>query len=256
MACDQQESPLIPVFKNHEFDVVGLARMPNDDAAFRRSLCVLRSILIKDYGVPLRKKVDRLDERSLAHVLFAIIAAALRPLGDGRREFWSDLSDRIRMAADFSNDLADSAYSQKLLGESFHRALKCFGYRIPEEGQKPYVGTAVYHAGIPRPAVRTVLELVDAAHEEYREHVIALNPTERRPFIEKANPHLEANTLRLLGSDTSGAGELWKRLASVILARRSGGNLERELQQLPIPAFDVDQVRQLLEQHFRQRSLF
>jgi len=238
MAVDQQESPFVSVFQNHEFDIVGLARMPTDDAARHSSLCKLGEIL--------KYKLAVSTGPSLAKVLMAMTTVALDYADDGHCRYWGKLAVEIRKAAGHGMELATEIEPRIRLGKSYHRALRHFGYRRPDKSPHRFVSTILFHAGIPRPALSQILPVVVEACDEYGSCAENMDRDSRRSLLLNPNLRIQRNVRRLLTSNFTGAEELWRRLVRVV--RAWWKDREVALQQLPQPALDVETVQKLLEE--------
>lgn len=249
----QPESPLVRVFldRDPKLDIVGLAGIPTDDATLHLSLCTLDTIVTNRVAAGWDADV------TLAKVLVAMTSVAWNYAEGGECDYWGDLSEAIRNATRHSTELAEKANLQALLGGSFHKALKRFDYRAPDEVGQIYVGTILFHAGIPRPALPNVLSVVVEAYEQYGDLAINLDRGSRRCLAQQIP---QTNVRRLLASNYSGADELWRCLARVVQAWPSRHDREAALRQLPKPALDAEEVSKLLTDfpalRERQLSLF
>jgi len=240
MGDKQHESPLVSAFRDRDrkSDIVGLARIPTDDATFLLSLRTLDAIVTN--RVPAGWDADK----TLAKVLVAMTMVALN-YGDEGHGYWHNLSETIRDNTGHWTELATNSHLQAVLGDSFRRALLRFDYKAPEDVGHVYVGTILFHAGIPRPALAQVLRVVVKACR-HGKCAVDLDRESRARFVQDQSSHLQENVRRLLTSDFTGADELWRCLARVV--RAWWKDPEVALQQLPQPALDVETVRKVLKE--------
>lgn len=251
MGDKQHESPLVSAFRDRDrkSDIVGLARIPTDDATFLLSLRTLDAIVTNK--VPAGWDADK----TLAKVLVAMTMVALN-YGDEGHGYWHGLSETIKEKTGHWTELATNSHLQALLGDSFRRALQVFGYSAPAEVGHPYVGTILFHAGIPRPALRQVLPVVIDACKRHKSEAVSLGRELRRPLFEDRNRRMQESVRRLFCSDFVGADELWACLVRVVRAWRTKPTCRVELGQLPTPALDPARIQEILDSYDSHLVIF
>jgi hypothetical protein len=231
---------LIDALKNNPFDIVGLAELPDDDETQRRCLRSLYDIVVR------RWKASAHDTSLLARVLLGLVTVARQYYAkDGKSEYWPFLSGRLADAvvADRRKNIRDElldGQSQARLGDWFRVGLDKFQYGIPTEGKR-HIGPIVFHAGVPKASLPSVLEVITSACVSYGQQATAL-PFEIRRRLVIGEPSMHVYAREFFASRLRGAEQLWACLARVAHAWIARGDYHLELRRLP-PGLDADSVR-------------
>jgi hypothetical protein len=202
--------------ESNEFDIVGLADLPEDEHFLARCL---RDIAV--WLLSRRAKLATRDE--LAQVLYALVRVAQEEYGEGHG-YWPHLEKRIA-AARACEHFQMTQVRQSLLGSWFRQGLTTFHYSSPRDGQVN-VGPILRHAGCPRQQLPRLLDFVVACMKRYGEAALDADALLDLQLGEDASswaPPLPRAVVRLLHENPAGAGELWRRLATVAQAWHEGG---------------------------------
>ncbi len=236
------DAALVVALEQNEFDIAGLADFFAEQKCIDQCLRQLYQIIKRN------REPNVADKTLLAQVLVGMLYVARNDYAaDCQSEYWPFLFGRIREAAfadpeKFWDDALSGGQYQSLLGRWFLAALEVFGYSVPSEGQK-YVGPIVFHAGMPCSSLPGVLSVIAAACDQFGSQAVSLPADIRSELV--TNHFLHRNVERLLSSNLQGAAQLWGCLARVVLAWKTLGDCNDELQQLPL-ALDPDEVRAAL----------
>lgn len=239
-----EHEDLVKALEQNEFDIAGLVDFFHEQAYVDQCLRQLFRI------IRWQIEPDNTDKNTLAQVLFGMLYVARNDYAAaGHQEYWPFLFDRIQQSVfaapeKFWSEALSGPQSQALLGRWFKAALDAFGYSIPNGGQR-YVGPIVFHAGIPTSSLPRAMSVIAAACDQFGTLAISL-PADIRAELVANHPYpLHRNVRRLLSSNLQGAAQLWGCLARVVLAWKTKGDCNDELQQLPL-ALDPDEVRTAL----------
>ncbi|WP_437207077.1 hypothetical protein [Planctomicrobium sp. SH664] len=237
------DKSLVDALEQNEFDIVGLVDACADESCVQRCLREIYFQILRHHTEPYLP-----DKVLLAQVLVGMVSVARQDYAaEGHQEYWPFLFSRIREAvfADpekFWGQVLAGPQSQSLLGRWFREALESFGYSVPSEGQA-YVGPIVFHAGMPSASLPRAMAVIGMACDQFGPQAVTLPSDIRSQLV--INHFLHRNVERLLSSNLQGATQLWGCLARVVLAWKTLGDCNDELQQLPL-ALDPDEVRAAL----------
>jgi hypothetical protein len=215
---------LLKRFRENEFDIAGLADLPDDrrrlDAVLRR---IGRYVVVDGF----------MDDEKLAEVLFCLIRVAQEDYHEGN--FWGRLSERL------GRDL--NPKEQERLGDWFQRGLKRLEYPVPvDHGGLKWLTPILVHAGTPRCSIPLLVKLV----YQHRDAGEDLDAVEIQRLAEADGVVLHRNVRRLLTSRMQGAVQVWSAVARVVAAWPIEDRMAEELGRLPL-ALDPDAIRQALE---------
>jgi len=238
---------LAQAFRENEFDIAGLAGLPDDPLILDDCLRLLFEVVNRD------KDESKATDLDLAKALHAFLSVAQKDYAtDGWSEFWPFLFEHIRTARYAPNSRCPKSVpggpqKQRLLGSWARHALDAFDYTIPRTRQSN-IGPIVYHCGLPNVAINPLIGVLAKGFDVHGHSLPNLPVDMRRQLIERhvtGFRGIPAKTRRFLEGESLGAAELWACFSRVVVGWVQRGNADLELELLP-PSIDLSLVRSAL----------
>ncbi len=232
---------LCQLLEENEFDLVGLANLPDDDGTLMEHLRIVGSRL--DSG-----QENLIDREELAGVLYTLVRVAQDDYGQDGPKYWPHLQDRIRRALGLPWFALDGK-AQSTLGRWFRNGLEAFGYPIPWRGRKN-IEPILWHAGCPRHSLPSLIPFVAecvAIHGEAALEADAVTALQLAELAQRSVPPLHRTVVRLVTDNPQGAAELWCHLAAVVQCFREGDEARAREAWGELPGVDFEQILAALQ---------